>query len=420
MQRNENDLLIFNSSFLLTMGEDGTGKTIKGPAGALPAGAVLIRDGEIHAVGSSDHLLSAFPRAERCDAQGRIVMPGFVDCHTHLVFAGERSNEYHMRLSGKTYLEILNQGGGIHSTVKKTREASSRELFERGYRFLDIALQQGTTTIEIKSGYGLEEASELKQLDVINSLGHSHELDTVATFLGAHTFPKDLSRSEYLQWLYGPALESAMHHTDFVDAFVEEGAFTSSEIEEYFKKALSLGFKLRIHAGQFSDQGAVKMAAELGALSADHLEEVSEDQIKTMAIHGTRAVFLPGAAYFLKTAFPDTRAFTEQGVIPAIASDFNPGSSPSLSIPFMIHLAVHQCGMDSELALYAATMGGASVIGREDQVGSLKAGKQADILILNIEKPEELPYYYANNPVAAVFKKGRLIWDSRRDPALET
>lgn len=334
-------------------------------------------------------------------------MPGFVDAHTHLVHGGERTGEMAMRLAGATYLEILKKGGGIHSTVAATRAASQEELTRTARRRLALLAAHGTTTVEIKSGYGLDDAAEEKMLRSAAALARSTPIEIVPTYLGAHTLPKDKSREEAMADLTGPSLARFRPLAEYCDVFCEEGAFTLEESRTLLVAARKAGFGLKIHAGQFNPLGAAGMAAALGAVSADHLEELAPGEAELMALNGTVAVLLPGVPFFLQgSRYGDGRRLADSGVTVALATDYNPGSCPSYSMPFMIALGVFQCGLTTAEAIRAATLGGAAALRRQHRLGGLTPGKTADLLLLNLEKPEEIPYYFGTNPVHRVFKGG--------------
>ena len=395
------DTMIMNSSQLLTMTESG----------GIPGGAVAVKDGIVIETGSTEDLLRIYPGCpEIIDAENHLVMPGFVDCHTHLVFAGERSGEMEMRLKGASYLEILKSGGGIHSTVRATREASAEELFNLGMARLDTMVRNGTTTGEIKSGYGLNEETELKMLKVARELSAEHALDVIVTYLGAHTVPSETDRNEYIRWLAGDSLETFSEYAEFFDVFCEEGAFSLEETKLLLDAATTAGFKLKTHAGQFNDLGAAGLAASRGAVSVDHLENIGDDDLDLMAEAGTVAVLLPGVPFFLQSpVYPDARRFIQRGIPVALATDFNPGSCPSYSMQMMITLGVFFCGLTTAEALKAATLNAAKAINREGETGSLEPGKKADMIILDVESPGELPYYFGTNLVTKTIKSGMVI-----------
>jgi len=411
--------IIYNSSSLLTCDfnpEQGTGGSpcppgAMGQLGEIPRGAIVFDEHEIIAVGETSQIQSDYTSPEKAvDAGGRLVMPSLVDAHTHLVFAGNRSGEMQMRLQGATYLDILKAGGGIHKTVQATREASQEELKVLGLKRLDTMLQHGTTTVEIKSGYGLNEETEHKILDVVRQLDEAHVMGLVATYLGAHTVPADIDRREYISWLKGEALRDYSKKAAFFDVFCEEGAFSAKETTDLFEAALQAGFKLKLHAGQFNDLNVCGAAAKMGAVSIDHLDHISDRELKLMGQHQCVGVLLPGVPFFLQTGiFPDVRRFKEAGVPFAIATDFNPGSCPSFSMLMMIALAVLKCHATVEEAIISATYNAACALRLGSSTGSLKKGKQADILVLDLEDYHEIPYYFGTNPVHSVWKDGKKV-----------
>ncbi|MCK5672847.1 MAG: imidazolonepropionase [Spirochaetales bacterium] len=402
------DTIIINSSQLLTLENGSLGSGI---LGVIKNGAVAIKDGLVLETGLTSEIVKKYSNCSIIiDAENNLVMPGFVDCHTHLVFAGNRSSEMEMRLQGADYLDILKSGGGIHSTVRATREASEKELINLGLQRLDLMAENGTTTVEIKSGYGLSEESELKMLKVIKELSENHSIDIVSTYLGAHTFPSDTDRVDYLKWLSGDSLKLFAEYAEFFDVFSEEGSFNLEETELLLKAAKKAGFKLKAHVGQFNDIGAAGLSAALGAVSVDHLENISDEDLDIMAKSGTVAVLLPGVPFFLQSSiYPDAKRFVKRGIPVALATDFNPGSCPSYSMQMMITLGVFSCGMSIGDAILGATINAAKAINMDDTVGSFISGKKADIIILDIEKPEEIPYYFGTNLVRKTIKNGRVI-----------
>lgn len=405
---NTADTLIINCSQLLIL-ENGEGDS--DVLGSIFNGAVAVKDGLILETGISSKIVEKYTHCPNIiDAKNSLVMPGFVDCHTHLVFGGDRSFEMEMRLDGKSYLDILKSGGGIHSTVRATREASFDDLFGIASDRLDLMAENGTTTVEIKSGYGLNEETELKMLKVIKALSEKHSIDIVSTYLGAHTFPSGSNRKEYLNWLSGSSLALFAENAEYFDVFTEDGAFSLEETKYLFEAAKKAGFKLKAHAGQFNDLGAAGLASSMGAVSVDHLEHISDDDLDLMADSGTVAVLLPGVPFFLKSPiYPDAGRFLKRGIPVALATDFNPGSCPSYSMQMMIVLGVLNCGMAVDDAILGATLNAARAIGRENETGSLKVGKKADLIMLNIKSPQEIPYYFGTNLVKITMKSGKVL-----------
>ncbi len=406
------DLLIHNCSELITIkGEQRArvGSELN-DLSVVKNGAIAINDGNIVEIGKSKDLLTKYSNVEKkLDAKKCVVMPGFVDCHTHLVFGGSRENEMAMRLKGISYLDILKQGGGIHSTVKATRKISKNDLKQISINRLDKLLNNGTTTVEIKSGYGLNYNTEKKILEIINELNDEHVMDIIPTFLGAHTIPKDSDREKYVNWIVEEAVPKFRNLAKYCDVFCEDGAFTVEETKKIFSSAIQNGYKLKIHSGQFNDLGASGLSAYYKAVSADHLENISLDQIRQMKENGTIAVLLPGVPFYLQSQkYANARLMIKEQLPIAIATDFNPGSCPSYSMQMMITLACLNMNMTIEEAIIASTYNSAVAIEMENQVGSLEKGKQADIIILDIENYKEIPYYFGTNLVKQIVKKGKI------------
>ncbi len=347
---------------------------------------------------------------ERLDLEGRLVTPGLIDCHTHLIYAGNRASEWAMRLAGATYEAIARRGGGIASTVRATRSADDAELLESARRRLQALMAEGLTTVEIKSGYGLELETELRMLRVARKLGGAENLDVVATFLGAHALPPEYSenRDGYLRLLVEDMLPAVAAEglADAVDAYCEGVAFTRVEVKAIFERARALGLPLRLHAEQFSDSGGAKMAAELGALSCDHLEYLDPGGIKAIAKSATVAVLAPGAYYYLgETRKPPVEALRAAGVPMAVSTDHNPGTSPMLSLLTAMNMSCVLFGLTPEEALRGATVNAALALGLNDR-GSIETGKIADLAVWDLQSPEELSYALGNNPCYRVYKNG--------------
>jgi imidazolonepropionase len=372
-------------------------------------GAIAIDDGRIVAVDRGTAILEQYAADEMIDAGQRLVMPGFVDSHTHLVYAGSRADEMQRKIAGETYLDILKSGGGIHATVRAVRTASKESLYQQASIRLDQLLAHGTTTVEIKTGYGLNAETEYKLLQVIAELQRRHSVDVVATFLGAHVVPQDTERREYIQWLCNeaPALIPLAH---FFDVFCEQEAFSYSETEQLLHAARAAGFRLKVHAGQFNSLGAAALAAGLGAVTVDHCDRLSDDEVSSMQRNGTIAVLLPGATFFTGgTVFPDARKLIDHNVAVAVATDFNPGSCPCFSMQMMVALACLKLKMTVSEAIAAATINAAWAIDMGQEIGSLEPGKKADVVILNIEKPEQLPYHFGVNLVHRAIKASKTM-----------
>ena len=412
-------VLIKNASELVTVrGPAGGPRTGTGMAdlGVITHGAVAIEAGRIVAVGRTDEISATFTRAETViDATNRVVMPGFVDCHTHLVFGGSREDEFVQKIEGRSYLDILQSNGGILSTVEKTRAALARPetLLERAQVFLDRMLACGTTTVEAKTGYGLSQESELAMLQIMAGLKGSQPVDIVSTFLGAHALPRDYQdrRHEYIKLVLDmlPRVK-AEGLAEYCDAFVEEGAFSSAEARTVLEQARKQGLKLKLHAGEFSDIGGVEMGVELGVTSIDHLEHISETGMAMMAGAKTIAVLLPGVPFHLMTnRYAPARDLIAAGVPVALATDFNPGSCPTLSMQMIIALACRQLKMTPAEAVTASTINSAYALDRGDQIGSIEVGKQADLIILGIPNHRQLPYWFGMNLVETVIKAGIIV-----------
>jgi len=404
-------MLIHSASQLLTL----AGGTQRGPAfgrlGLIEDGTVLLRDGQILDTGPSSALLAKYPHEERLDASGRAVLPGFVDPHTHLVFAGERAAEFEMRLQGKTYLEILAAGGGILSSVRATRAAAPPDLLAQTRARARTMLAHGTTTAEAKSGYGLDLDSELSQLDALLTLDEEGPLQIVPTFLGAHAVPPE-HRAEpdgYVTRLCAeilPAMRdwwrqrAPSRPLPFVDVFCETGAFDLAQSRRILETARDLGFPLKIHADEFDNLGGADLAAQLGAVSADHLVKTSPADIAALAASRTAAVALPCTPFGLgHSEYTPARAIIEAGGLLALASDLNPGTAWCENMQFVIALACRYLRLAPAEALAAATINAAAAIGLDAQIGSLEPGKQADLVILCVPDYRHLAYRFGSNLV---------------------
>jgi len=363
--------------------------------------ALLIEDGRIVAVGRSSELKEKIPPgAVLVDAEGRCVTPGFVDAHTHLVFAGNRAAEFERRIAGATYQEIAAAGGGILRTVALTRAASEDELLAEARTHRDWMLRSGTTTMEAKSGYGLEHETELKMLRVLRSLNDEGPARIVSTLLAAHTVPPEFveRREEYVRLIAEELIPevAAQKLARYCDAFCDDHAFTVDECRTVLSAARSHGLGLRIHAEQFRPGTGAALAAELGAATADHLETVTEDTLAQLRAANVQPVLLPGSVFCLhRTEYPPARAMVEAGLAIVLATDFNPGSSPVASMPFMLSLACLQMRLTPAEALTAATINAAWSLGLGEEIGSLETGKQADLLIHECADHRELAYFVA-------------------------
>lgn len=416
-------MLIHSASQVLTIpGPVQRGHDL-GQLGIINNGAVLIEDDLIAAVGPSQEMRAIYEDEERLDAEGRVVMPGFVDPHTHLVWAGDRAAEFEMRLQGKTYLEIMEAGGGIVSTVKKTRAASFKQLLAETRPRLQRMFASGTTTAEAKTGYGLETETELKMLAAILALDVDGPLELVPTFLGAHAIPgeykddpngyTDRVCDEMLpalkDWWPAQFPNPPVPQFPFVDVFCETGAFSQEQSRRILETAKSLGFPLKIHADEFDNLGGASLAAELDATSADHLVVTSPSDIEALGASDTVAVALPCTPFGLAEGhYTPARELLDANAILAIATDINPGTAWNESMQFAIALACRYMKLTPAQAIVAATLNAAVAIGRGDYIGSVEPGKQADLLILDALDYRHLGYRFGTNLVHTVIKKGNI------------
>lgn len=372
--------------------------------------SIYVKDGIISAIGAPSDIERAIDDSpEWIDATHCAVVAGLVDSHTHLVFAGSREKEFALRLSGATYQDIASQGGGILSTVAATRKATKSELKDIARRYLALALAHGTTTMEVKTGYGLDEETELKLLDVIAELNAEQPITLVPTFLGAHAFPPDVSKSDYLDLLVR-LLPRVAQRAKFIDAFVEEHYFSLAETERLCEEAKRFGLRPRLHVNQLSSNGGAKLGLRLGAASLDHLEQISDEEIKLLAQSETVATLLPCVSLFLGYGYPPARTLIDSGAIVAIASNFNPGSAMSLNMQLAMFIACAQMRLSFNEALTAATLNPAFSLGLSDAIGSIEIGKQADLLILDAPTFEQAIYFFGINHCKTVIKKGIVKW----------
>ena len=347
------------------------------------------------------------------DAEGKLVTPGLVDGHTHLVFGGYRQNEIPMKLAGAGYLDILRAGGGILDTVRKTREATFEELYDKSAAFLDEMMSFGITTCEAKSGYGLDMENEIKMLEVIKALGENHPADVVPTFMGAHAIPPEYEGrgDEYIDMMCDELIPEVRRRglAEFCDVFCEDSVFDSAQSKKYLEAARAHGFELKIHADEIEDIGGSKLAGELEAVSAEHLIAAGEEGMDSMAEGGTTAMLLPATSFYLGKTFAPARTMIEKGIPVCIASDFNPGSCPSLNLQLAINLGYLRYKMTPEEILTAVTINPACAINRGELVGTLEEGKQADIVIWDAPDMEMLCYRFGSNLAQTVIKKGEVI-----------
>jgi imidazolonepropionase len=414
----DNPVLVRGARQLLTL--RGSAGPRRGAAlrelGIIQDGAVLIEGGSIVTLGPSRRVenLSAARDALEIDASGKVVAPGFVDSHTHLVCGPPRLADYDMRLAGSSYAEIAAAGGGILSSVRAVRGTPIRKLVLQARRSLGGFIRHGTTTLEAKSGYGLDETGERKTLRAIRALD-GRPLDLVPTYLGAHVVPPEWCGREdaYLDWVCTYLMPKLRRRNlaRFADVYCDEGAYTVAQARRYLEAARALGFDLKIHAGQFSASGGTALAAELGAASADHLEYVCEDEIRALAASGTMATLLPGAVFHLGLdRYAPARKMIDAGVAVALATDFNPGTSPTYSMQMILALACSQMRMTPAEAFAAATINGAHAIRSAAHCGSLEAGKDADLVMYNVPDYREIPYHFGVNLVAMTIKRGKVLY----------
>lgn len=381
------------------------------PWGEIGDGAIAVADGRIAWVGPCDGLPDVPDTCETHDAGGRWITPGLIDCHTHLVFAGDRADEFEQRLKGVSYAEIAAAGGGIGSTVRATRAATKASLAGAALARLQGLASEGVTTVEIKSGYGLDTEAEIKCLEVAREVGDRSPVDVVTTFLGAHSIPPEFTGDgdAYIDIVCNEMLPAVHQHglADAVDAYCETLAFTPGQVRRVFDKARELGLPVKLHADQFSDGGGGALAAEFQALSADHLEFTSAEGVHAMAAAGTIAVLLPGAFYSLgETQLPPLAALRDAGVPIALATDLNPGSSPVYSLLAILNMGCVLFGLTPEEALAGVTRNAAAALGLADR-GTLEVGKKADFVAWDIGHPRELSARLGANPCMGVVQGGR-------------
>lgn len=405
---------------LATVAHDGTGAK-KGKEMAdlkiIEDGAILFGSGVILAVGTTEQLKEEYAadiqEAMVVNAHGRLVTPGLVDPHTHVAYGGSREKEFEMRLQGKSYMDIMNAGGGIHATMRMTREASEDELFDQTIKRLDSFLKHGVTTVEGKSGYGMDLETELKQLRVMKKLQQSHAIDLVPTFMGAHAVPTEYKGREdefvdiIIQEMLPVIAEEGL--AEFNDVFCEKDVYTPEQSERILEAGKKLGLTPKIHADEIVSYGGAELAAKVGAISAEHLLKASDEGIKAMAEAGVIACLLPATALYLREDAAQGRKMIDEGVAVAISTDCNPGSSPTVSMPLVMNLACISMRLTPAEALTAATYNAACAINRQDTVGSLEKGKKADIVMWDVKSYQELQYLFGVNHVQSVWKNGKKV-----------
>lgn len=380
----------------------------------LDKAAILIEEGVIREITADGKLPKGGDEADLVlDAEERLVTPGLVDGHTHLVFGGYRQNEIPLKLKGAGYLDILKAGGGILDTVKKTRQASEEELYQKSRGFLDEMLSMGVTTCEAKSGYGLDLETEVKMLEVIKKLDETHLVELAATFLGAHALPPEYEGrgDEYIDMLCREVMPYIKERdlARFCDVFCEDSVFDAAQSRRYLQAAADQGFGLKIHADEIEDIGGSRLAGELRAVSAEHLIAIGESGMEAMAAGGTTAMLLPATSFYLDKPYAPARAMIERGIPVALATDFNPGSCPSLNLQLVMNLGYLKDKMTPEEILTAVTINPACAIGKGSTVGTLEPGKQADLVIWDAPDMEMLCYRFGSNLAAQVIKKGELV-----------
>ncbi|HYW67808.1 MAG TPA: imidazolonepropionase [Candidatus Dormibacteraeota bacterium] len=414
-------LLITGAAQILTLrgGVPRRGNSLS-KLGLLRDGALLVREGKIVAAGPRAQVekRSESRRAEKLDLGGRVLLPGFVDSHTHLIHAASRAEEYELKIQGASYEEIARKGGGILNSAKKLRVASAEALKDRARAALEEFASYGTTTLEAKSGYGLDVASELKILGLHRDLNAEQPLEIVSTFLGAHTVPAEFrglrdGAKRYIKLLVEQLLPEVVNArlAEFCDVFCDRGAFTREEANRVLTEAKLHGLSPRVHAEQLSHTGATRLAVELEAASCDHLEHVNAGDIRALANSRTVATLLPGCDFHLGLKqYAPARKLIEAGAIVALATDYNPGTSPTMSMPMILSLACTQLRMTPAEAIAAATINGAYALRRERRIGSLEPGKQADLAVFEVEDYREIPYYFGMNRCWMTMKRGEIIY----------
>ena len=410
------DMMISNIKQLITLRgtpQPKTGKEME-DLSIIEDGAIAIDKGKIVAVGKSPEIDQNFTTPNFVNARHKVVMPGFVDPHTHPVFVNTRENEFEMRIKGKSYVEISQSGGGIRSSINSVRKASEEELFELSYKRIKKMISNGTTTLEAKSGYGLSTESEIKMLRVIKKLSDTLPIDIVPTFLGAHEFPPEYKddREEYIRILKEDMLPEVKNQNlaEYCDIFTEDHVFSVNQSRDILYRAKQLGFKIKMHADEIEPIGGAELAAELGAVSADHLGAATDRGIEAMKNSGVIATLLPGTIFSLgMKSYARARFMIDSGLPVALATDYNPGSCNCDSMQFIITLACLQMKMTPAEAITASTINAAYALGMGDKIGSLEVGKQADFLIMNIPSYQFLPYHFGSNNVQVVYKNGKRI-----------
>lgn len=413
------NLIIKNTTIVTPFGSQAAKGEAMNDIHVITDGAIMITDGVINYVGKQSGLPHVKPGKsyEEIDAKGNVSLPGFVDSHTHLIFGGYRPDEFSWRLNGESYMSIMERGGGIQSTVNATRTESAEDLAEKARWFVDRMVEMGVTTVEAKSGYGLNLETELKMLEAINILASKEDINLriVSTFLGAHAVPKEYAgrTSEYVDHIINDMLPAVKGKARFCDIFTEKNVFEIEDSRRLLTAARAAGFKLKLHADEIVTLGGAELAAEMEATSADHLLHVSDEGIRRMAEAGVVATLLPLTAFALKEPFAPARKFIEAGAAVALATDLNPGSCFSGSIPLTIALACIYMKMTVAETITALTLNGAAAVGLAHETGTLEVGKSGDVAILHFDNYNMLPYYVGMNCVKTVVSRGRVVADNK-------
>ena len=422
----QTDLIVHNATQLVTCASNGKSKkgSAMQDAGIIDGGAFAVKDKQIFAVGKSDEILRGFEAENVIDANGKVVCPAFVESHTHFVFAGNRFNEFELKIKGADYMEILQNGGGILSTVRQTREANLETLIEQSRKRLDKMLALGVTFCEVKTGYGLDFETEMKMLEAIAELDKTHEVDLIPTFLPAHAVPPEFkgNSSEYVriiceemipkaaEWFEKSHFSKVGSRNFFIDVFCEKNAFDLEQSKLVLETAKSFGFKVKAHVDEFTNLGGARMAIGLGATSIDHLDAISDEEIKLLAESETVGIVTPTVNFnFGSKEFADARKLIDFGCAIAVSTDYNPGSAPCPSLANAMAIACRYQKILPAEAINAATVNAAFAVGKGSEIGSIEKGKSADFLVLDTPDYRELCYEFGGNLIESIYKNGRKI-----------